>query len=1792
MSYGANSIHKQLRTELEDYIKSQYFGKSPILLSALSDRLDEEGLLYQKPYIESSPAYQSVSDGIQTTALPDWLKGFFTQLSENNLGVFPAPFVHQIQALETAWRGKDVLISTGTGSGKTECFLWPLLAKLAGEAHDTPDTWRRRGVRVMIMYPMNALVSDQVSRLRRLLGDTEGNFARIFRGICGADCRRPQFGMYTGRTPYPGENPDLQKDRKLERTLRRMTLPKTEAEKSFFATLTKEGKIPAKARMDVFLQGLHSNSHIPDAEDAELITRFEMQKCCPDILITNYSMLEYMLLRPRERAIWENTRAWLNLSPSNRLLFVIDEAHMYHGSAGGEVALLIRRLFHKLRISRDKVQFILTTASLPHCNDADDKAVMQFARDLTADDNDSDFCWLTGTPEVMVRKRDYDIPLTRFLSCMPDEFEKDDEARLDALNRFWSGIAGAETPFSSLETVSAWMYDRLTDYRPFFTLMKECRGTAVSLNELAERIFPDAQKEDAVSAVSVLLAVAPLARSQKGAVLFPARMHMLFRGIRGVYACANENCPEGHSDGQLKLGKIFLSNAPQNCSCGGSVYELYNDRRCGALFYKGYITLEKDEEFPEFTYLWPYPGSQMNAQTLRPDPGGQPDNRIQEIHLYFPANEEEEKSIKGTKDYPILPCYLDVYSGFIDFRDRDDTPVDKPGIRKLYYSISSAKKEPLKIKRRPDVLTFTMCPHCRNQLGKMQLTSFSTRGNQSFFNLIQSQFEAEPPAPGKTQNKERMPNEGRKVLLFSDSRQRAARLARDMSNASDNTAARQVYALAVREMETPKSKLTLDDLYGYFCLLAVRENVPLFQSEDPTKTENSFRRDCDKVRKEAERAARRHWDYQPELNISDAPPLMQESLLRLFCGGYNTLYDSAVSWLEPTSKALNKALWSLEDDGIVPTNEEFLELFNAWLLSVFDMSMALGATIADERRSEVRQLPYSPYGLDKDWTFPAVIRKIMNWKKDSPEMAAWRRAFDETFLDIGKRDNGSRFYVALSSVSPRLFDLTHTWYRCEICSEITPFLLRGKCPNCGNNRVHAMENRDYEALQFWRTPIENALAGQQIHVIDTEEHTAQISYRDQREDYWSKAEQYELRFQDLLQEDETPVDILSSTTTMEVGIDIGSLVAIGLRNIPPTRENYQQRAGRAGRRGSSLSTIVTFCEDGPHDAYYFKNPVPMLRGDPRKPWIDMHSEKLLQRHLAMVVFQEFLSHKRCSLDAIPAASFLDDCLEEFQQFVSEYVPPSNTALIPRNKEIKLPHFRKNLSESLIKLKKKRDLHPDLFGMIDNDSLMNHDPPEDAKKLLDALYEEGVIPTFSFPKDVVSAYISDASGKLLYQVQRGLNVAISEYAPGRSLVVDKQTYQIGGVYSPGSELRKGQLFTPARKYVQDGNYVKGILSCHCGWFGLAEESVERCPFCGDSELQKLKRDMLRPWGLAPRDASSISEAQLTEEYSSAQQPFYSTLPEEEKMRPVEHTAHIRMASLSNQRIIMLNQGPSRQGFIVCADCGASMPGNTLDILNKNKVGRPYRLPYKQGSVRVCRHSETVNVNLGYDFVTDMMVLEFYLDERRIDVVGHGGFWVNRAAQSLAEALRLAAKDELDVDFTELETGYRWRGNEKGVFIDVYLYDNLSSGAGYAASVAQEIQTILTKTRKLLSGCECESACHHCLKHYRNQQIHGMLDRHAALELLEWGVENAMASPVSFDKQVEELERLRGVLSMYQCDMQIEADRMFVHKERVKKSVLVYPAMWTEPMTDDCVCVSEAILKYAKPYAVQKIKDALE
>ena len=275
--------------------------------------------------------------------------------------------------------------------------------------------------------------------------------------------------------------------------------------------------------------------------------------------------------------------------------------------------------------------------------------------------------------------------------------------------------------------------------------------------------------------------------------------------------------------------------------------------------------------------------------------------------------------------------------------------------------------------------------------------------------MIKAQFQLQPAVPGKDSDPDRFPNEGRKVLLFSDSRQRAAKLARDMSEASDISAARQLFAIAIKTMEEQTVEQSMNSLYDFFCLAAGQHHVHIFHAPERIK----FAEDCTAALNNYNRSVKRGREYTPRFTIANAPVQMQEYLLRLFAGGYNTLYDSATSWIEPTDQALFDALDALEENNVMVTNEEFIDFFNAWVLSICDMSTAIGHTISDTIRLKVRP-NYGGYGLDKDWGFSKTIREIMGWHDGNETEMAWKRILKEEFLDSAQPDNG-KLYVDLNS---------------------------------------------------------------------------------------------------------------------------------------------------------------------------------------------------------------------------------------------------------------------------------------------------------------------------------------------------------------------------------------------------------------------------------------------------------------------------------------------------------------------------------------------------------------------------------------------------------------------------------------------------------------------------------------------------------------------------------------------------------------------------------------------------------
>ena len=185
----------------------------------------------------------------------------------------------------------------------------PILGELALEASRSPSTARMPGIRALLLYPLNALVSDQLGRVRKLLGDT-----RVAQQLSQGGGRPVRFGMYTSRTPYPGPRDSDRDARYMNPIFTGFYLEKDngnwrEKERNR-RQLAPRGRWPSKDLVHFFgMPRQRWNNRLKtQPADTELMTRDEMQLQCPDLLITNYSMLEYMMLRPIERLVSPDAR--------------------------------------------------------------------------------------------------------------------------------------------------------------------------------------------------------------------------------------------------------------------------------------------------------------------------------------------------------------------------------------------------------------------------------------------------------------------------------------------------------------------------------------------------------------------------------------------------------------------------------------------------------------------------------------------------------------------------------------------------------------------------------------------------------------------------------------------------------------------------------------------------------------------------------------------------------------------------------------------------------------------------------------------------------------------------------------------------------------------------------------------------------------------------------------------------------------------------------------------------------------------------------------------------------------------------------------------------------------------------------------------------------------------------------------------------------------------------------------------------------------------------------------------
>jgi hypothetical protein len=321
----------QLHTSLKEYIEATYHIGDPVLIAQRRALLNRIGVTHQIPYLESTPKYQLGQRFCDMKGLPGAARAVYEALAkaegDNPRLLFDPPYRHQGEAIRGALiEGKNLVIMTGTGSGKTESFLLPILGKFAREAADRPQAFAsQRAMRALLLYPMNALVNDQLGRLRAIFGDPR--LVQQFDEWAG---RPPTFARYTSRTPYAGtrlgkrrgKNREVRDGKKLASfenfyvEIERQASGPASEEQAKAATLKKQlrdrGKWPAKPDLMQWFGAKNSNwldrktgqflRAVTLPGDSELITRHESQEAAPDLLVTNYSMLEYMLMRPIERS--------------------------------------------------------------------------------------------------------------------------------------------------------------------------------------------------------------------------------------------------------------------------------------------------------------------------------------------------------------------------------------------------------------------------------------------------------------------------------------------------------------------------------------------------------------------------------------------------------------------------------------------------------------------------------------------------------------------------------------------------------------------------------------------------------------------------------------------------------------------------------------------------------------------------------------------------------------------------------------------------------------------------------------------------------------------------------------------------------------------------------------------------------------------------------------------------------------------------------------------------------------------------------------------------------------------------------------------------------------------------------------------------------------------------------------------------------------------------------------------------------------------------------------------------
>ena len=1804
MLFDPIGIFEEIRENFILYIKTAFSTKFPTIEAEREALLRRNRVLTQQPWIEPLPNYRSsgkkISDlsGQELPGLNSTNLELFKSLVSCGLFGNRELHLHQAEMLKKVLEGHNCVVTAGTGSGKTEAFLLPLFAQFVKEVSGwhapeqepanlfdwwSNDVWqesckinnrlvrsyrisqrahelRPSAVRALILYPMNALVEDQLTRLRKALDSNEAR--QWYKERAGGN--RIYIGRYNSSTPVPGHEKRRPTQSGGERFNKDKIVKLVEAMKEIESTSIAAADY-ASGKNDADPDSVF---FFPRIGGAEMHNRWDMQDNPPDILITNFSMLSIMMMRECDEEIFEKTRSWLACedlpetdreeAKKNRIFhLIVDELHLYRGTAGAEVAYLIRLLLLRIGLNPDhpQLRILASSASLEPNDEGSRKFLIDFF-------GAKKFEIIKGYQNPMQDFKGYErnLPSKPFIYLAQNSKTITDEVIVEAYRM----LTGEQE--RSVED----FFDALTRMNIKLRMLKACEKDGViraaSLHDFARFIFGNLDEDEEKKAVQGLLIVRSLYDQKRIPHELPSfRLHYFFRNIEGLWASVRphqntiDNCP---------VGELFSSS--KIISDGGHrILELLYCEHCGTVFLGGNKLVLQGEGVLE-----------LLATT--PDIEGIPERQVarfverrthDEYAVFWPEGNQEFGNPRRWRQTKVnrsdvnnlswaswLPASLHTQTGHVAYSHEYSEDDPDYWIKGYIFNIEVSGQDELS--------SFTAlpckCPACCVDHTRRRRPS-PIRGFRTGFSKVSQIFIKELFY--------QLPISNRKLVVFSDSREDAAQISNGVErNHYSDLVREMVYdELLMEVLGEPKLLEDIENGHNNFCEESQGYIARKPQAIDRLKrlfdTASADEEGLPQALQEQVLAARIDIDaikirgrerivpvshlLPPPDNISDCGELIRRLLqigvnpagndIEMQKHGWDTgwhhwtdLFDfRTYNWhrnLPQTHgillardriyKGLLKTLcdlffgrlyFSFESSGLgypkLSLSEEkqkhFAEQAGLDLEIFVQICDSFLRILGDKYRHDSSD--YNP--ID----FPLYNNRISSLLRKYIQAASDKFGVNEQLLgssvfDALREGGHSNAIIIIRNLDVKVSVKNDAVWNCSVCGRHHLHPSAGICTNC---LTKLNEIPDTKCGEIWRNNhLAKAASESRIPIrIHCEELTAQTDNQLERQRHF-RGMIVNLAGQDrqfMRHIDE--IDVLSVTTTMEVGVDIGNLQAVMLANMPPMRFNYQQRVGRAGRRGQAFAIVLTLCRGRSHDEHYFSNPERITGDPPPVPFLTMGKERIVRRLLTKECLRRafrtigvrWWDGPKSPPDSHGEFGFASDW-PQYRQNILNWLNDNEdeinqviNVLVDSNKEDYVSWLRSDLSNWIDHVVGLPEITGDGLG--------------------ERLAEGAVLPMFGMPSRTRVLYHGFDQDKE-YVIDRDLEVAITEFAPGSQKTKDKAVHTSIGFTAP--IFRKNLQWTPVSN--DPLPFRLWLQKCRtCGFTASHnnQQSDNFCPKCRqhpDDEGSFVEYPITTPLAFRTdltRGEDARDDAGI---YFGIPSALAETSPHLVNETPQGSNL---VTSLSDDgRVWRINdnsgnlfKGSKGDTPPPPANRGGWVPllhSQWIDIRYKNPSGNTEEVALAAGkTTEILRiRPATVPVGLNLDPV-------------------HSYRAVRAAVISAAFMLQRILADNFDIDPEEIEVANisTHTFSEHLRVGEIVLSDRLPNGAGFVRAAYNNLVNILRELsnpsnlgsyagfiQKEEHLSICDSACYDCLRVYRNMSYHGLLDWRLALSYLKILLDN--------------------------------------------------------------------------------------